>query len=629
MKKLFTLALCVIQLAALAQETEQDVASTIQQVTVFLQGAQVMRQAHVSVKPGVSILTLKGVSPRVTEQSIQVEGSAALKLQSVSFRVNYLSPVKQSEKISALEAERKRLHELVVQERSMLEVYTEEEVILKTNKNIGGTNGIEVNQLKTAMEYFRQRLADIKQQQLSITRTIAKYEESQQRIDAQLKELNGKRADPSGEITIKVTSKTSTQADLKIKYLVDDARWYPSYDIRAKNIQSPVAITYKANVSQQSGEDWDNVELTISSANPSQLGARPVIKPWYLGFNNNLSSIYGSRAPGTLAGRVSGVRIGNAVQGRIVDDAGDPVPGVSVIIKGTTVGTSTDVNGEYSIALTGDAQTLVYSFIGYKTIERNINQSDMDIRLEADQSALQEVVVTGYADSGDDIRIRGMSSQSYERKQKVIAATPVVRQTNIEFTIDEPFSIKSDGEMRTTDMVEYELDALYQYYCVPKLETDAFLLAKVLRWDEYNFLDGEANLFFEGKYIGKSIMDTRNTTDTLTLSLGRDANVLVTREKVKDLSSRQFVGSNQKATFGYDIVVRNKKALPLTIIIEDQLPVPNTKEISVDRLDDSKGDYNENSGIIRWQKNIAPGKSEAINLKYAVRYPKHSHIMLE
>ena len=64
-------------------------------------------------------------------------------------------------------------------------------------------------------------------------------------------------------------------------------------------------------------------------------------------------------------------------------------------------------------------------------------------------------------------------------------------------------------------MVEYELDALYEYYCVPKLDADAFLIAKILHWDEHNFLEGEANLFFEGKYIGKSILDTRNTSDTL------------------------------------------------------------------------------------------------------------------
>ena len=182
--------------------------------------------------------------------------------------------------------------------------------------------------------------------------------------------------------------------------------------------------------------------------------------------------------------------------------------------------------------------------------------------------------------------------------------------------------------MRTTDMVEYELDALYEYYCVPKLNADAFLIAKILHWDEHNFLEGEANLFFEGKYIGKSILDTRNTSDTLSLSLGRDGNVLVTREKKKDYTSRHVVGSNQKSMVGYEISIRNKKAQHLTIVVEDQIPIANDKDISVDKLEDSDAEYDAETGLLKWKKEIDPGKTELINLKYAVRFPKNSRMIL-
>ena len=183
--------------------------------------------------------------------------------------------------------------------------------------------------------------------------------------------------------------------------------------------------------------------------------------------------------------------------------------------------------------------------------------------------------------------------------------------------------------MRTTDMVEYELDALYEYYCVPKLDADAFLMAKILHWDEHNFLEGEANLFFEGKYIGKSILDTRNTSDTLSLSLGRDGNVLVTREKKKDYTSRHVVGANQKSMVGYEISIRNKKTQPLTIVIEDQIPLANDKDISVDKVEDSDAEFNAETGLLKWKKQIDPGKTELINLKYAVRFPKNSRMILE
>ena len=559
----------------------------------------------------------------------------------MSFKVNYLEEIKVPEKIAALEEERRRLWMSLAQEKSLEEVYREEEAILKTNKSIGGTSkGVPIEELKVAMDYFRQRLMDIKQQLLLADRNIRKLNESIGKIDAQLKELSVSKAKPTGEILVKVSSKASLNAPITIKYVVQEARWFPSYDIRAKNIQSPISITYKANVSQQSGEDWENVSMTISSGNPSQGGAKPIIKPWILGFNNIVA------ASNTTIGTVQQDKIygasNNLVRGRIVDENGQGIPGVNVLIKGTTIGTVTDAVGYYSIPLTSDAQTLVCSFVGYQTHEVSIgNQNEINIQLSPDVSELQEVVVTGYRVAGKKIiiilnhnggkcscRTRPRSS-SAPRVKKTIVSTPVVRQTDVEFTLDDPFSVKSDGEMRATDMVEYELDALYEYYCVPKLDADAFLIAKILNWDEHNFLEGEANLFFEGKYIGKSILDTRNTSDTLTLSLGRDGNVLVTREKIKDYTSRHVVGSNQKSMVGYEISIRNKKSQHLTIVIEDQIPIANDKDISVDKLEDSDAEYDAETGLLKWKKEIDPGKTELINLKYVVRFPKNSRMILE
>ena len=503
--------LCLI-FSATAQENEIDVKSKIDQVTVFLEGAQVSRRANVSLKPGVNILTFSGVAPQIQEQSIQVEAPSIIKILAVSFKVNYMEQLKAPERISALEEERRKLWVNLAQEKSLQEVYREEEAILKTNKSIGGTaRGVSIEELKIAMDYFRQRLIDISQQLLLLDNNIKKYNESIGKIDAQLKELSSAQPQPSGEIIVKVSTKTASSSPINIQYLVSDARWYPSYDIRAKDIKSPISITYKAGVSQTSGEDWKNVKLTISSGKPSQGGASPIIKPWILGFNNVVASL-----SNTIATQDQQTTVGpsnNFVTGRIVDDTDNGMPGVNVIIRGTTIGTVSDAAGYYSMPLTPDAQTLVFSFVGYVTTEEPIdNRSTIDVQLAPDVSQLSEVVVTAYgvekkrqilssssvvhAMSG---RVAGVESEP--RMKKTIVSTPVIRQINVEYTLDEPFSVKSDGEVNTTAMVEYELDALYEYYCVPKLDTDAFLTAKVLNWDAHNFLAGEANLFFEDKYI--------------------------------------------------------------------------------------------------------------------------------
>jgi len=613
-----------------AQESTLDVASKISKVTVFLEGAQVTRSSTVNLKSGVSSLSLAGIAAHIQEQSIQVDGPSAVKILSVSFRVNYLDNVRKPERVMFLESERRKLHAQIAEERSREEVFKEEESILKTNKSIGGTaRGVEIEELKIAMDYFRQRLSEIKQQLLQIDRSIRRYNEELGKIEAQLVELSATKEKPTGEIIVKVSSPNAVKADFKITYLVNEAHWYPTYDIRAKNIQSPISITYKANVIQQSGEDWENVELTVSTANPSEGGAKPLIKPWVLGFNNVVASH--AQQIGTIQEKPALGIANNLVRGKITGADGEGLPGVNVVIKGTTVGTVSDADGYYSLPLTSDAQSLVFSFIGFRAEEINIQSRDVvDVRLQEDVQHLEEVVVVGY---GVEREARSLSyatsSVARPRVKKTIVATPVVRQTNIEYTVDEPFSIKSDGEKRTTDMMEYELDALYEYYCAPKLDADAFLTAKILNWDEYNFLEGEASLFFEGKYIGKSILDTRNTADTLTLSLGRDGNVVVNREKKKDYTSRQFVGANQKIMFKYEISIRNKKDQPITIVVVDQVPLSNDKEIVVDKIEDSKASHEEDSGLLTWKKQITAGKTETINFSYAIKYPKGNNIILE
>jgi hypothetical protein len=639
MKTLLAFLFSISLTSAIAQEQHQEVSSKVKQVTVFLNGAQITRQATIPIAAGVTLLKFKSLAPRIQEQSIQAEGTNGIRILSVSFQINHIEENRKPEKIASLEAERKRLNSLLKQEQSQEEVYKEEEVILKTNKSIGGTSkGVEIEQLKVAMDYFRQRLIDIKQHLFEIDKNIRKLNEGLTKVEAQLREQSVSKEQSSGEITVKISSKVATQSSILLKYLVDEAKWFPSYDIRAKNVESPVAITYKANVSQQSGEDWENVELTISSADPSIGGERPSLKTWVLGFNNSYSgsSLIRIRGISTI-----GINSNSFVQGSVRSaEDGTPLPGVNVMIKGSTIGTVTDAGGNYFLALPSDASKLVFSFIGLKTEELQINgRKQVDVSLMNDVAQLSEVVVTAYGVQKEKrslssavSTIRGEESFDYHytpRVTKTLVATPVVKQTNFEFTIDEPFSIKSDGEVRATDMIEYELPALYEYFCVPKLDTDAFLVAKVLGWDEYNFLDGEASLFFEGKFIGKSVLDTRLATDTLTLSLGRDANVLVKREKVKELTTRQSVGSNQKAMYAFDISVRNKKANSISIVIEDQIPIPNTKEIDIDKMEDSKAAYNEETGLLKWKKTIKPGTTEMIKLRYSVKFPKSADILLE
>lgn len=90
---------------------------------------------------------------------------------------------------------------------------------------------------------------------------------------------------------------------------------------------------------------------------------------------------------------------GVQVNGVVNDDQGQPVPGVNVIEKGTTNGTATDVDGRYSLLVSGDNAVLVFSFIGYMTQEVEVSgRTSIEVTMAPDTKTLQEVVVVGYGE---------------------------------------------------------------------------------------------------------------------------------------------------------------------------------------------------------------------------------------
>ena len=146
---------------------------------------------------------------------------------------------------------------------------------------------------------------------------------------------------------------------------------------------------------------------------------------------------------------------------------------------------------------------------------------------------------------------------------------------------------------------------------------------------ELNLLPGEANLFFEGTFLGKSILDVANAGDTLNLSLGKDKGVMVKSTLLKDFSSKRFIGSNKTDIRQYEIVVRNNKQQPISIILEDQFPVSTQKEIEVQDRKYEGAKLDDDTQKLTWQFIVDPKKDNKVNFKYEVKYPKDKVLQLD
>jgi uncharacterized protein (TIGR02231 family) len=315
------------------------------------------------------------------------------------------------------------------------------------------------------------------------------------------------------------------------------------------------------------------------------------------------------------------------VSGRVLDDSGEPLIGATISIRGTATGTVTDIDGNFNLKLPNANVSLVISYIGYTNLDVPVTNSGQVIQvyLSSSEMMLSEVVVTGYA-----------TKKRMQRRDKTEAAPPapppvtvVQLPTTYLYEIDVPITLASDGKLQLVDIKNYELPAEYRYYCTPKLDLSAYLTAQMTGWETIGLLSGEANLFFEGTYLGKSFLEFASTEDTLELSLGRDRNIVVGRTKQKDFTKKLFFGGKKEDSRTFEIAVKNKKTQAITLVIEDQFPVSTNKEIDVERGETSDGQVDDVSGLISWTLPLESTAEKKVRFGYKVKYSKAQRITLE
>ncbi|MPM02439.1 hypothetical protein SDC9_48688 [bioreactor metagenome] len=222
----------------------------------------------------------------------------------------------------------------------------------------------------------------------------------------------------------------------------------------------------------------------------------------------------------------------------------------------------------------------------------------------------------------------GYYDEEKEFESAVAYTTVTEYPINFEYVIDLPYSVESNGKARIVQVKEYELAALYQYYSAPKLDNDAFLLARVTGWEKFNLLPGESNVFFQDTYVGKSYVNPLTALDTLEVSLGRDKSISIKREMIKDYTSDKFIGTSRKVTKGWEITVRNNKSKEIEIVVDDQFPITTNKEIEIEMIEYSGGTIEEGTGKVSWNLKLKPGETKKLTIKYSVKYPKDQNIIV-
>lgn len=221
-----------------------------------------------------------------------------------------------------------------------------------------------------------------------------------------------------------------------------------------------------------------------------------------------------------------------------------------------------------------------------------------------------------------------MEKSEFKSKQPPVPYQ--VMQTTSEMAIEYAIKVKqdipSDGKEHIVPISNFELPASYSYHTVPKLDQHAYLLARIGDYNQYNLLPGQANIFFEGMYIGRTNLNPQITSDSLVISMGLDDRVSIQRNILKDFTSQKVIGANKKELKGYELILRNNKNQPVKLEVLDQVPIPRNKEIEVEIVEIGDANYTPDYGKVLWNIDLLPGETKKIRFIYSVKYPKDKQL---
>ena len=620
----------------MASTNRQKVTASIKHVTVFTNGAQVERSQSVNLLAGEQVITFTGLSPYTDVKSMQIKARGKLTVLGVNYRTIHPDSLQRVKQLREAEKLVKSTEEKERELKAQLEVVNAQLEMVKTNSSIGNrTTVTPLANIKELNNYYAQETLELKKKAIAIDQELEKL--------AEIREKQEKTVDSIAHLKLK----TMTEADLTLQvaqagkvefdltYYVRNAGWYPTYDIRSEGLGLPLQLSYKANMFQNTKEEWNNIPVTLSSANPSRSNIAPELRTYWIDYGK-LAPRYDNEL-GT-EGSVSGV---------VLDEEGEPLIGCSVMVVGTSLSSVTDVNGRYSIALPRGKSQLRFAYVGYLSQTCSVKGSTLNIRMKEDNASLEEVVVVGY---GVSKKGKGKTSRKLEDasrtlegaapgiavskerempESELIAVNEQKAQFGYEFEIKQPLTLLSDGKTTTTEIARYQLPATYQYLGIPRADKDAFLVADATDWQQYSLLEGEANVYFENSFIGKTILDPAVANDTLHFSLGRDNGIRMQRTKVSARSTRRLLASNQEQDMTWRITVKNSRKEAVSLLLQDQIPVSQNSNITVTTEELSGGQLDKSTGIIVWQLQLQPNEQREFIVQYSVKYPKSRRLTIE
>ncbi|KAF9554745.1 hypothetical protein CPC08DRAFT_671813, partial [Agrocybe pediades] len=502
----------------------------IKSVTVFKSSkAEITRRFKLDLKKGQNKVEIRGLSTSIDTDSVRVSGLGAARLCDVVCRIAAEMPAAYTS--TAAEVVRTLLvkKEALKSEKSMREL--ESNVFRRYAQTLNGEH-VAPAQMVQFMEAFSahgkktvQAVTDYNEQIVGIERNLA----------IQNQKLSVKRGSLLGEVDLVILADDDGLLDLQLTYIVENARWNPTYELNATTEKgkpcTTVSLYYRAQVSQETGEDWAQVSLTLSTV--------------------------------SFAADSKQIPISKAL--KIAPKATWAIPSstVPVIIQ----------------ASRSDSRS--------RSRSRRRSRSPRRMHVSSDSEITYPTMVPDQYPSSlhytqrRNEQIKPLDIRPITRLDTFVSETPVAAS----FTVPGESSIPSDGIEHQVTVSVLSFSANISYVTVPRLDPRMFLQCEVHNTSEYRLLPGPVIVILDGGYVSRTQINHVDVGDKFVCTLGDDPSTKIVYErssKTENSDSGTFTEATKTVKFTTKVTVHNKHQFDIDdLVIRDAIPTCADSRIKI------------------------------------------------
>ncbi len=534
----------------------------VQAVTVYRGQALVTRRVQLPDAPGLHELVVAELPAHVVPDSLYAQSDDA-EVRSVRFRTRPINQALTDDVRARVEQLDEQLQDTQDQHAALTHAITLTDQQLGYLQSLTGftdrtvatelTEGVLNAETLASLTSFifdeQQRLTELKHE-LSLEARAAQARITELQDERQ--RLTGSRTRHTQEAVVFVQV-NQTNGDLHLNYLVNHATWSPSYNLRAQTGSGSVSVEYQASVHQASGEDWTDIQLTLSTATPSMVATAPTLAPLHV------------RAvpPAQTGGRV------------VVDNVTD-----YLYNRDQLLARQRDIETARNSAISANFGALV--------------EADTQLNEFAQQMAVLDLSNPGFTIPSDVLR-------------EDLAPSTIA----VAYAIPNTVTMPSRPDAQLIRIQRFDLDAQFATIAIPTLTEQAFTQAIGTNNSGTVLLAGPAISYLDGQFVGHGNLPAVANGEALTLGFGtntalRAARTLLSRDE-------RISGGNRIVTFTYRLILENFSDQPIQVQLTDRLPHAEHAAVVVELTDPGQplaSSQTDRDGLLQWNVQV-PARATA------------------